>query len=102
MTTKHTPGPWTVSNGPQVWFHGRGALDSPRICTLQNAATPVAQIDLETIAANARLIAAAPELLAALQSLLLQTEAAAIAGTYNIALVESLHHARAALSKAGA
>lgn len=61
----HTPGPWIVANGLQVWQDGKSAIHSPRICTLLNAAHPVDQIDQSEMAANARLIAAAPDLMAA-------------------------------------
>lgn len=60
-TAAHTPGPWFVApsgttvHDKRVWFdeHGARCGDTPNIC-----------IDAET-PANARLIAAAPELLAA-------------------------------------
>ena len=60
----HTPGPWFVApsgttvHDKRVWFdeHGARCGDTPNIC-----------IDAET-PANARLIAAAPELLAALET----------------------------------
>ena len=65
---KHTPGPWTV-----------GAKDRPRsdlsVCTQINGVTvPIFYHDLSsftyyTCAANARLIAAAPELLQSVNSL---------------------------------
>ena len=60
MDTKHTPGPWDVSSG-MVWHEG----------------TPIARMDRETPDTtpverdcNARLIAAAPELLEAVDLLL--------------------------------
>lgn len=70
---KHTPGPWTVANGTQVWKDGASVIGSPRICSLEgavigvaaNGAAPVVQIDRDTQHANARLIAAAPVLLEA-------------------------------------
>lgn len=62
----HTPGPWVVANGLQVWADGPSTVRSPRICTVQNASTPVQQLSEAEMAANARLIAAAPDLLAAL------------------------------------
>lgn len=62
----HTPGPWFVApsgttvHDKRVWFdeHGARCGDTPNIC-----------IDAET-PANARLIAAAPDLLAALKFVL--------------------------------
>jgi type VI protein secretion system component VasF len=50
----------------QVWRDGPNAARSPRICTLRNAADPVDQLPADQMAANARLIAAAPDLLEAL------------------------------------
>ena len=65
--TSHTPGPWIVANGLQVWRDGPSAARSPRICTLRNAADPVDQLPADQMAANARLIAAAPDLYEALK-----------------------------------
>jgi hypothetical protein len=67
--TSHTPGPWIVANGLQVWRDGPNAARSPRICTLRNAADPVDQLPADQMAANARLIAAAPDLYEALTEL---------------------------------
>ncbi|KKL66029.1 hypothetical protein LCGC14_2149090 [marine sediment metagenome] len=53
MTDKHTPGPWTVEEGPSVYARNR---------------EPVANMGFtEAREANAKLIAAAPELLKALE-----------------------------------
>lgn len=58
--TKHTPGPWTISpNGVNVLNDG----GTKRICECDWY-----QMGLLPCAANARLIAAAPELLAALEA----------------------------------
>jgi hypothetical protein len=51
MNTKHTPGPWTVSGGTIRNLHGHLVAD------------------FHSTDADARLIAAAPELLAALRSI---------------------------------
>lgn len=67
--TKHTPGPWVVENGLQVWKSGHNTVESPRICTFKNAALPVEQISYVEMEANARLIAAAPDLLEALKEI---------------------------------
>ncbi len=61
--SKHTPGPW-VSRNNRVFRGGKC------ICSNVNAASPTPQNIEEDVAmsiANARLIAAAPELLEALQ-----------------------------------
>lgn len=60
MSTKHTPGPWILTgNAGQVY-----GLDSRKVSDCGNCA-----VNLENHA-NARLIAAAPELLGALKSAL--------------------------------
>lgn len=64
---KYTPGPWIVANGLQVWHDGHNSLTSPRICTIQNAREPIEQISDDERKANAYLIAAAPDLLHALE-----------------------------------
>ena len=65
--SKHTPGPWIMANGLQIWHDGENTIHSPRICTIQNAADPVRQLAALEMNANARLIAAAPDLLDALR-----------------------------------
>jgi len=61
----HTPGPWKVfwAKGHQHMFIGIGTEDGEGI-------TSIWRSNSEEAAANARLIAAAPELLAALQDCL--------------------------------
>ena len=66
---KHTPGPWTVEDygddeAPTLVIH-RGETEN-RICFM---ATPGSHGDPAMIEADARLIAAAPDLLAALKAL---------------------------------
>lgn len=65
MQTKHTPGPWTVPAGQivadTVWARG-GHLE---ICKLYGNGR-----DAETADADARLIAAAPDMLEALEKIL--------------------------------
>ena len=63
MSEKHTPGPWTVEryvDGDSLVIHSN---DENRVCFM---ATPGSWGDPAKIEADARLIAAAPELLAAL------------------------------------
>lgn len=62
MSTQHTPSPWTVS-GKQV-----KSIDHGKWHTVATANNP--KFTDEANASNARLIAAAPELLAALEGLL--------------------------------
>ena len=72
MNTQHTPGPWRVATTPDsprekavrlTRFHSIGVNGGPAIAIL-----PDGQRDI--LDANARLIAVAPELLAALRELL--------------------------------
>jgi hypothetical protein len=72
MSTQHTPGPWKVKAGTNAVLAGR-----KQICSHVNAASalPVNILEDQEIAqANARLIAAAPDLLEALQDALCALE----------------------------
>lgn len=67
MTSKHTPGPWKVTHpksGRVQISHSRGGMvgHAPQICAMWRSS--------DVTEANARLIAAAPELLEKLQQLL--------------------------------
>lgn len=75
MTTQHTPGPWRVEEQPykSSAFYIRGTKPNGKPMTWGLGA--VAHIPRSTVLpseANARLIAAAPELLEALQNCLEQ------------------------------
>lgn len=79
MSAKHTPGPWTYESDHthrqfniRMLGHLIGTRDEAKhICTVNNLPPHVlANRDQSTAEANARLIAAAPDLLAALQELL--------------------------------
>jgi hypothetical protein len=94
--TSHTPGPWIVANGLQVWRDGPSATRSPRICTLRNAADPVDQLPADQMAANARLIAAAPDMYEALKTLLFNCRH----GNGLEAQYQALDRAESALAKA--
>ena len=68
MSAQHTPGPWKVKAHSTAVLAGR-----KQICSHVNAASvlPVNMVEDQKIAnANARLIAAAPDLLEALQHLM--------------------------------
>lgn len=74
MTTQHTPGPWHWSGDSLTHrqFDIHAPMQSPQqhICTVNNL--PVEKLhkrDAGVALANARLIAAAPELLHALQTI---------------------------------
>ncbi|TFZ45654.1 hypothetical protein E5C33_09265 [Stenotrophomonas maltophilia] len=60
MSSKHTPGPWTYSHGEHPNFF---YIDSPS----GDVVYVTASLQPDHVEANARLIAAAPELLQALQ-----------------------------------
>lgn len=84
MSTKHTPGPWSLQGditlvGDPYSKTGQHALYCAEIrhpdsggcvCTIQSADHVDTGITRETAEANARLIAAAPDLLDALQAML--------------------------------
>lgn len=112
MNTKHTPGPWrTLAKNPRkiVTAETRhtivascytDASNGPGLRTKQSAGSP----PREDAEANARLIAAAPELLEALESCRLYIEGVAefngLAITGPGTLAKTVNEARAAITKA--
>lgn len=65
-TPKHTPGPWKAAGGALV----QASIESETLKSGRRVARRVAVakgLTIEEVAANARLIAAAPDLLAALE-----------------------------------
>lgn len=64
MTTKHTPGPWSLSGANTV--HGADCI----VAFVGTADEEVRRLSGERQSADARLIAAAPDLLAALNAAL--------------------------------
>ncbi len=78
---KHTPGPWmqgpTANTWHKVYEGKKGEYGGRAICTLHNIHANGARQrgDFETETANARLIASAPDLLAALKSAVSYLEA---------------------------
>ena len=97
-TSTHTPGPWAAQcNGPRVWgiygAHTNGFVAE----TVADGATPNEQ----TAEANARLIAAAPDLLAALRDAeFLLRKAGQVAGPMQDSFNRSAADARAAITQA--
>ncbi|MEO0796641.1 MAG: hypothetical protein AAFX93_15840 [Verrucomicrobiota bacterium] len=93
--TKHTPGPWEFGRIRDVkfpeWYIGSSAADVAQISILMDAS----RTDQEHIA-NARLIAAAPDLLEALECLLADT---CQEGYYSQADSDSVINAKAAIAK---
>lgn len=69
--TKHTPGPWVFcwdKYGKESEIHGKSELNDAPICIVLH--DDVTESGAEEQLANARLIAAAPELLEALKALI--------------------------------
>lgn len=87
MASKHTPGPWRVGDAGHAVF---GPPDSGMYPN-----TPITIVQRVVNPANARLIAAAPELLEALQDLVSQVQSLGIAARLELDQVEN------ALDKAG-
>lgn len=98
MTAKHTPGPWTPEFGEA--YRVRAQQDGGQVAIMMNLKGRhglAGRRNGDEVAANARLIAAAPELLEALKAC-----AAVCAGeTMNKrGLISALEQARAAIAKA--
>jgi len=91
--SQHTPGPWEVS--PSGVLIGTAADPYQAIATIIDGHGSVSPCEL---APNARLIAAAPELLQALQALLSYTEACE--GLLNASPAGQVIAARNAIAKA--
>ena len=99
MSAKFTPGPWhanwTRLNGKAIGFHvadeTHGSIRP--VCEFYDG---VEVIPPEEVEANARLIAAAPKLLEALQRLLSENDNM----TQRINLLGAMDQARAAIAKA--
>ena len=93
MTAKHTPGPWAHHNTPTPFIYvNAGGLP---ICQIYTS-TAHGQSMGEQFA-NARLIAAAPELLEALQKMLPELRGLSIVSD---TAAEMLREAEAAIAKA--
>lgn len=95
--SKHTPGPWEA-RGWSIKYPGNGV----RVCVVDQADKALKQFgdydeDMAVCKANARLIAAAPELLEALRNLLADAESL---GIDDSTVSGSAIEARAALAKA--
>jgi hypothetical protein len=89
MSTKHTPGPWRVGDNGATVFGPKTDAPSPRtIATV----TKLPMIIQET-KANARLIAAAPEMLKALYQALARLEAAGLEDTTTDIIKAAIHSA---------
>lgn len=116
---KHTPGPWTVGGDPdmdydplQLGFYKIFAVDGIGEANAHEDFIAKANVNFRSHEANARLIAAAPELLEALRMWMdIHEKPAGFAGKYGKALDAAIHAqqvkvdaaaaaARAAIAKA--
>lgn len=68
MTATHTPGPWTRKFGQHI-YQGKGPFDTQRLIAT-GMPTNGTREELDVAFANAKLIAAAPDLLGALKSIM--------------------------------
>ena len=87
MNAKHTPGPWIWSAGLSIWRESDSQIVSSVAC--DSVFNPT-----EEEVSNARLISAAPDLLAALESLLDDADVCEVAGD------DAIRQARSAIAKA--
>ena len=88
MNTKHTKGNWSVkSNRELTWVETDSDLESKIICTMSSN---------DKCEANAKLIAAAPDLLEALQKLLDRLDSQ----HHSLAISGTLRECREAIKKA--
>ncbi|MCE2892014.1 MAG: hypothetical protein LW848_12960 [Hyphomonadaceae bacterium] len=90
MTSQHTPGPWSRNIKPATKYPTLFAGRNTHICTVSVSGLPP-----ETVEANLLLIRAAPDLLAALESLVAKNY-----GQPQGVTVPALDIARAAIAKA--
>jgi hypothetical protein len=90
---KHTPGPWTAISDP-LHFHSLTTIIAGNVVQgiPQMRIDVGGKVDITELEANARLIAAAPDLLEALEALVTQVS--------NSHAYEELADARAAIDKA--
>ena len=99
--SKHTPGPWNVERCTDEWF--RETNHGERIVSVNKATYFVAAVEGygEESVANARLIAAAPDLLAALQNIMQDASEGGRKGrALDLLPRSSIEAARAAIAKA--
>lgn len=97
---QHTPGPWTVDSG-SVWTQRPAYEDGTQYARVAYMDRDCEYTRPTERDANARLIAAAPELLEALQRILYAATAPAGAANGEAAMCEHLKEAaRAAIAKA--
>lgn len=93
MTTKHTPGPWNLSANEDGRTYVEASND-----TADDIAALLMDHDQQQNAANARLIAAAPDLLAACKAILARFELEPAGSVFPAAALQT--DLRAAIAKA--
>ncbi len=107
MSAQHTPGPWVVKS--KIWLGGSSHVEGPGIFSIEDVATETVICDrrtpwpeqAKTMEANARLIAAAPDLLSELINMTARFKAAVMqAGTDEEFAEHAVASARAAIAKA--
>jgi hypothetical protein len=96
METKHTPGPWTVDDGETLRIRG---ADKSSVCTINWLTLTSRRLAPEGYA-NARLIAAAPDLLDALLRLVARIEVNGGIGEYTAGPAFVMQSAYDAIAKA--
>lgn len=108
MTTKHTPGPWRLvetDEGHEIHFGSR--ITSPgrfraqhRPVEYEHSLFPDESQYYAEAVANARLIAAAPDLLEALEALVAEQNGPPLLGRHEASWREAMAKAEAAIAKA--
>lgn len=108
MDAKHTPGPWELQKplfGEQhIYVHSENSVNGKvlsgrqHICVVPYEGKRGALAYHEMFNANARLITAAPDLIAALQVVL--RDYAAVHGIGDVEMQPAIYQARAAIAKA--
>ena len=94
--SKYTPGPWLLNEDDAIVYVVAGD-EEPAICTTQNAR--IASLSFEKAVANARLIAAAPELLSVLKKTYSLIDSVAFISTEGDT-IELMKEIRAVINKA--
>lgn len=93
----HTPGPWTIREGNMTTIQGTDGQAVASPCWNIDWREPA---DRAKFTGNAHLIAAAPDLLAALEHLVRLLEPQELDGVLNVPGLATLNGARAAIRKA--
>jgi hypothetical protein len=98
MTTKHTPGPWIVRYDTQSALEEHS---TPIVSSLDGNIPVCEMYSVATYHANAALIAAAPDLLAACEAFAAAQQAASVDGARSFGMyADAMEAAYAAIAKA--